>query len=415
VPENVPRTYADPELYGRTRGPVAGATTLIREAYISEAFFAEERERVFASGWVAAGCTESVREVGDALVTDVAGRSIVLVRGKDDVLRAFYNVCRHRGTRLLDPGEQRVGRYIRCPYHHWAYDHDGRCVGTPLFTDSGIPEDQRAIFSTDHAPFDKRDHGLLEVALATFGPLILVNLAPEPDPLDVHLGDLSERLAGYRLGEWRLARTADYQVAANYKLVAENFMEYYHLPWVHPELVKVSPLSAHHRWQGSGMYCGMCTSPIAPNTDAGGWQGLEPLPGLNDDDAQSARFVWLFPNAALNVMPNHVFLIHATPLSDGLTAETTYLLTRTGVVDDPAAQAAIDELAGFWDTVNREDVAIVERVQAGLASTPFPGGPMCYRFEEPVHRFQNMLADRMVGVRRVPSGDAPASGFAGAV
>ena len=149
----------------------------------------------------------------------------------------------------------------------------------------------------------------------------------------------------------------------------------------------------------------MCTSPIAANTDEGGWRGLDPLTGLSDDDACSARFVWLFPNVALNVMPNHVFVIHATPVAAGTTEETTYLLTRPETVDDPSAQEAIDHLAAFWDTINREDVAIVERVHAGLATSPFPGGPMCYRFEEPVHRFQNMIADRMVGMRRVPTGD----------
>ncbi len=401
--------YGRPELYERTRAPVTDATTLIRDAYVSEEFFAAEHERVFASGWVAAGCTEAVREPGDVLVADVAGRSVVVVRGRDGELRAFYNVCRHRGTRLLERGERRVQRYIRCPYHHWAYDLDGRCVGTPMFTDSGIPEDQRAIFEIDDVGFDRGDYGLLPVAVATFGPVVLLNLESEPESLDDHLGDLRVRLAGYRLDEWRLARTAEYRVAANYKLVAENFMEYYHLPWVHPGLVKVSPMEAHHRWQGTGMYSGMCTSPIAPNTDDGGWQGLGPLPGLSDDDACSARFVWLFPNVALNVMPNHVFVIHAQPVAAGETKEATYLLTRPETLGDPSSQDAIDQLAVFWDTVNREDVAIVERVQAGLATTPFPGGPMCYRFEEPVHRFQNMVADRMVGLRRVPAGDAPAT------
>jgi choline monooxygenase len=340
-------------------------------------------------------------------VVDVAGRSLILVRGRDGALRAFYNVCRHRGSRLIEDGDGKVGRFIRCPYHRWAYDLDGRCVGTPLFTGSDIPADQQAIFATDHAAgFDRADYGLLSVAVATLGPVVLVNLGPDPEPLAVHLGDLADRLAGYRLDEWRLARTAHYHVAANYKLIAENFMEYYHLPWVHPGLVKVSPLEAHHRWQGTGMYSGMCTSPIAADTDDGGWQGLEPLPGLREDDAVSARFVWLFPNLALNVMPNHLFLIHATPIAAGITEEATYLLTRPNAVDDRSAQEAIDRVAAFWDTINREDVAIVQRVQEGLATTPFPGGPMCYRFEEPVHRFQNMIADRMVGVRRVPPGDA---------
>lgn len=288
--EVAPESYTDHAVYQRTRRPVADARTLIREAYVSDEFFAVERERVFASGWVAVGCAEAVREPGEVLVVDVAGRSVIVLRGRDGAVRAFYNVCRHRGTRLLETGERRVGRFIRCPYHHWAYDLDGRCVGTPLFADAGIPDDQRAIFATDHAPaFDRGDHGLLDLAVTTFGPVILLNLEPEREALVDHLGDL----AGYRLEEWRLAR------------------------------------------------------------------------------------------------------------------------------DDPAANDAIDRLASFWHTVNREDSAIVQRVHEGLATTPFPGGPMCYRFEEPVHRFQNMIADLStasrtrsptgwVGLRRVPAGDASA-------
>jgi choline monooxygenase len=395
------------ETYAATRRPVSLAETLLPEAYTSEAFFALERERVFGSTWVAAGCSAQLREAGDVLVTDVAGRSIFVVRKQDGALRAFYNVCRHRGTQLLAPGECSVKRFIRCPYHSWAYDHDGRCVGTPLFTGSDIPADQQAAFDMqDAAAFDRADYGLLPVAVEAWGPLVFVTLDPDPAPLSEHLGDLPARTDGYRLDEWELARTAQYDIEANYKLVAENFMEYYHLPWVHPGLVKVSPIEAHHRWQGRGMYVGFCTSPIAPDTDDGGWQsGLAAIGGLNASDAASARFVWLFPNVALNVLPNHLFIIHARPVAPGLTHETTYLLTHPESTGAGDSKRAVDEIAKFWDEVNREDIGIVERVQTGLESTPFPGGRLCYRFEESLHRFQNMIADRMVGKRRVPEGD----------
>jgi phenylpropionate dioxygenase-like ring-hydroxylating dioxygenase large terminal subunit len=235
---------------------------------------------------------------------------------------------------------------------------------------------------------------------------VFVNLEPDPAPLSEHLGDLPARTAGYRLDEWELARTAEYQIAANYKLVAENFMEYYHLPWVHPGLVKVSPIEAHYRWQGAGMYSGFCTTPIAPDTEDGGWgSGLAPASGLSDDDAHSARFAWVFPNVAVNILPNHIFLIHAHPVTPRQTHETTYLLVHPKAGSGPDVDAAIDQLGAFWDGVNREDIAIVERVQEGLDSTPFPGGRLCYRFEEPLHRFQNMVIDHMIGAPRVPEGD----------
>jgi choline monooxygenase len=401
------QTFTEEDTYQRTRRPVALAETITPEAYTSEDFFAVERERVFGSGWVAMGPSAQVREPGELLVGDVAGRSVIVVRGLDGGLRAFYNTCRHRGTRLLSAGVGRVKRSIRCPYHSWAYSLDGSCIGTPLFEDSGIPDDQRAVFDMDGVTaFDRADYGLLEVRADSWGPLAFACLDEDAAPLSEHLGDLPRRTAGYRLDEWEVARTAHYDVDANYKLLAENFMEYYHLPWVHPGLVKVSPIEAHHRWQGTGMYTGMCTTPIAADSEQGGWQvGLPAISGLSGSDAESARFIWLFPNVAINVLPNHLFLICAHPLGPARTRETTYLLTHPESASDGSHEEAVDRLAGFWDEVNREDIEIVERVQQGIATTPFPGGRLCYRFEEPLHRFQNMIIDRMVGIQRVPPGD----------
>lgn len=399
--------FTEPETYTQTRRPAPVARTLVPSAYTSEEFFAIERQRVFGASWVAVGCIDRLREPGDVLVADIAGQSIFVVRTRARELRAFYNVCRHRGTRLLRPEETKVRRWIRCPYHSWAYDYDGRCIGTPMFDDSRIPDDQRAAFEmSEGAAFDRRDYGLLPVAVDSWGPLVFANLSEDPPPLADHLGDLPQRSAGYRLSDWTIARVGDYEIAANYKLVAENFMEYYHLPWVHPGLVKVSPIDAHYRWQGPGMYSGFCTTPIAPDTEDGGWGGgLPPITGLREADARSARFAWVFPNVAVNILPNHIFLIHAQPVSPRCTHETTYLLVHPEASEHADLDVAVEQLAAFWDGVNREDIDIVERVQQGLDTTPFPGGRLCYRFEEPLHRFQNMVIDHMIGHPRIPAGD----------
>src|SRR3954452_14083057 len=230
-----PHAFTREETYAATRRPVSLAATLVPDAYTSREFFALERDRVFASSWVPVGCSAQLREGGDVLVAEVAGRSVFVVRKPDGTLRAFYNVCRHRGTRLLAAGECRVKRFIRCPYHSWAYDHDGTCVGTPMFTGSDIPPDQQAAFDmTDVAAFDRADYGLLPVAVDAWGPLVFVSLDPDPEPLAQQLGDLPARTAGYRLDEWEIARTATYEINANYKLIGENFMEYTTRPWVIP-------------------------------------------------------------------------------------------------------------------------------------------------------------------------------------
>ncbi|MGH3626091.1 MAG: RHO alpha subunit C-terminal catalytic domain-containing protein, partial [Sciscionella sp.] len=183
------------------------------------------------------------------------------------------------------------------------------------------------------------------------------------------------------------------------------FMEYYHLPWVHPELIKVSRLADHYRWQGRGMYTGMTTTPISRNTEAGGWDGLSPVPGLGAADATAGRFVWLFPNTAVVVLPNHAFLLLTHPQGPGHTVEETALLTHPDCLDH-GAEAGLDQLERFWDLVNRQDLEIVERVQQGVANPAYDAGRMCYRFEEPLHRFQNMVIDRMLGIHRIPDGDA---------
>ena len=401
--------FTEEATYRATRLPVDRASTLIPDAYSSPEFFALEREKVFATGWVAVGFAADVDRPGACVVVDVAGRSIVVTRNRRGELRAFHNVCRHRAARLLDPDAREVGRHgrIRCPYHSWTYDTDGTCLGTPFFEGSDIPAGQEAIFDTSVARgFDRADYGLLPVAVDTWGFLLFVNLAPDPAPLAVQLGDLPQRFAAYRLEQWRPQRRRTYDVAANYKLVGENFMEYYHLPWVHPELSRVSKFSDHYRWQGPGMYTGMCTTPVSRNGDAGGWDGLRPLSSLRGHDADSGRFVWLFPSTAISVLANHAFVLLNRPVAANRTVETAVLLTHPEALDHPRVEDELDQLERFWDLVNRQDLEIVERVQEGIENPAYRGGRLCFRFEEPLHRFQNMVIDRMVGIDRVPGGDA---------
>ncbi len=402
-----PEAFLREETYAKTRLPVDFAWTLIPDAYTAPEFYALEQQEVFAKSWVPVCVTDEVRDPGDFLVVEVAGRSIIVTRNPAGELRAHHNVCRHRGARLCE-GSGHVERFFSCPYHAWAYDLDGTCLGTPLFTpESQVPVDQQAAFDmADIKAFDINEMGLHQVRIAQWNFLVFVCLDPETPALEHELGDLSKRLGGYRLDEYQLARRVEYAINADWKLIAENFMEYYHLPWVHPGLVKVSPVEDHYRWQGAGKYVGFCTWPIAANTEDGGWKGLPALSGIEGQDAEAARFVWLFPNIAINVMANHVFLLLARPDGSRHTTEVAYLLTHPEAVAASAdPEGDIDSLMQFWDEVNKEDIGIVERVQDGLRNPTYEGGRMCYRFEESCHRFQNMLIDRMLGITAIPPGD----------
>ncbi len=402
-----PEDFLKEETYRYTRAGVESALTIIPEAYTSEEFYRLEQKRVFGNSWVLVGIKDMVAKPGDVFVADVAGQSIIVTRNKEGELRAFYNVCRHRGVMMLDSDCTHVrGSRIRCPYHSWAYDLNGECIGTPLFEDSDIPEDMRGVFDMGGVDkFQKEDYPLFGVSVDSWGGMIFVHLGKDPAPLLEQLGDLPQRFENYRLDEWTVVREREFIFKSNYKLVGENYMEYYHLPWVHPELIKVSRMEDHYRWQGPGLYTGMTTWPISAGDD-GGWLGLPPVSTLSDINRESARFIWLFPNAALSVMPNHIFLMMTKPDGPDRTVEQTWLLCHPESLEADGAQEEIDQLVEFWTLVNQQDIDIVEKVQAGLKMNPYRGGRMCYHFEEPVHRIQNILIDKMVGLERIPDGDA---------
>lgn len=400
--QNAP-DYTREETYQATRRPVQLATTLIPDAYRSASFYEIEQARVFARGWVCVGYTSQIQEPGAVFQATVTDQSILIVRDRANQLRAFYNVCRHRGSMLItEDGKHEV---IRCPYHSWGYGLDGRLLGAPYFKGLDVPTEQRAFFDMSEArEFRKEDYGLLPVAVANWGCFVFVNLDPQARPLSEWLGDLPDRYTRYPLHELQLVRRRPFQIKANWKLIAENFMEYYHLPWVHPELCNISGFKDHYRYQGPGMYTGMCTSPLSRDPSTVSFD-LPVMPGLNATEAQSAYWVLLFPNLALFLLPNHLFTLLYRPDGPGHTLESADLLVHPQALVEPDAEAKIDAILSFWGMVNQQDIAAVERVQQGLQTKAYPGGRMCYHFEEPIHRFQNMVIDRMVGIDRIPPGD----------
>ncbi len=380
--------FLDGDGWNAIRRPVDEASGLPAACYVDDAYFELEQQRVFRGGWVAVGFADAVIEGGQTITRHVGGRSVIITRNKGGELRAFLNACRHRGTELIE-SDCVVDGVIRCPYHRWAYDLDGTLVATPMFDTVPVKD------------FDRADFGLHTVAVESFAGVLWVSLDPSAAPLQEKMGDLGERLAGYRLDGWRLQETADIEINANWKLISENYQEYYHLGWVHPDLAKVSRVRDHYRYQGPGQYCGQTTSPVSGD-DRDDWTALPAPPWLNESDAASGRFLALFPNVLLSVLPNHVFVMILEPVGPGRTIEHTGFLLPGDEGVDAAAFAAT---RSFWLEVNNEDIDIVERGQRGLASGGFTPGRLSPRFEEPLHRFYNMLADRFCGIDRVPEGD----------
>ena len=304
--------WTDESAWAGTRAPLRQSTGLNPSAYVDERFFALEQELVFERAWVTVGVAGEVAVPGRMLVRQVGQKSIVITRGDDGELRGFLNSCRHRGTELAE-ADCDIGGTIRCPYHRWGYGTDGSLKATPFFDE--VPRDD----------FDRNDFSLLPVRVGTWGPLLFACLSDETPELDVWLGDLPERMAGYGFDQWRIEESQVLDIEANWKLISENFQEYYHLTWVHPELTKVSRVEDHYRYQGAGMYCGQTTTPVRGD-DRDDWLVLPAAEGLDESDAISGRHIALYPNVIFSVLPNHVFVMRLDPIAPGLTRETCTLL-----------------------------------------------------------------------------------------
>ena len=198
-----PEDFLNEETYKHTRAPVELALTIIPEAYTSEEFHQLEQKQIFQNSWVPCAVLPEVKKPGDIKVVEVGGESIIITRNKEGELRGFYNVCRHRGVKMLaDDCTAVKSSRIRCPYHSWAYDLNGNCIGTPLFEGSEIPEEMQSAFSMGGVEkFDRADYPLFPVHVDSWGVLVFVNLSENPKPLREQLGDLPGRVEEYRFEE----------------------------------------------------------------------------------------------------------------------------------------------------------------------------------------------------------------------
>jgi Rieske 2Fe-2S family protein len=339
--------------------------TLPTSWYRSSGVFRIEKERIFCREWLAVCREEELPDPGDSRVLDVLGESILLVRNRDRQLRAFYNVCRHRGARLCrsaaEPAPGRVvlpggvtgGRLIVCPYHQWSYDLNGALVAAPhLGTGSGNG-------------IDKRHYSLYPVGVECWGGFVFLNLTPaEAEPLAAQLGGIPERLQRYPLAQLRIGATRRYDVAANWKILCENYNECYHCGGVHPELCALVPAFRDLGGANLDWNRGVPHREGAYTFTASGTTTRRPFPGLDADERVRHKGELAYPTLFLSVACDHVaaFLLEPRgPQATGITCHFLFEPHELAKADfDPAD--AVD----FWDLVNRQDWSICEAVQEGI-------------------------------------------------
>lgn len=340
---------------------VQGARTLDREYYTSPVVFAREMDRVFASRWLCVGREDQIAEPGQFFVQHVGPESLIVLRDRGGVPRALFNVCRHRGTRICEVADGRFGETIQCPYHAWTYATDGRLVGAPHMHEV--------------AGFDKKDYGLHAASLASWHGFLFLNLAPDPPALDDALAPLAGRFDRFGLATLARVRRIDYEVAANWKLIFQNYNECLHCPTIHPELSRLLPYTSGENDLVEGPYLGghmVIAPPHDSVTVTGAACGL-PFEGLSRDDLRRAYYYTVFPNLMLSLHPDYVVYYRVWPLAPDRTLVRAEWLLRP----ESAAEADLspDGAIEFWDTTNRQDWHISELSQKGIASRVYVPGP----------------------------------------
>jgi glycine betaine catabolism A len=367
--------------------------SLPRASYIDQAEFARERELVLFPSWFCVGRADSVPGQGDYLTADVAGESIIVVRQSDGTLAAFYNLCRHRGSRLVPPATTeptapgRTGCFtgsIRCPYHAWTYGLDGTLRAAPF-----LPEVRAYRKLLSLHPADVADWG-------GFVFVRLERVADEAGSLADWLGEIPARIARYPLADLRVGRRVRYQVTANWKVILENYNECYHCGPVHPELCDLVP--AFRRDGGDLDWdAGIPHRDGAYTFTLTGTTKRAPFPGLSEQDRERHRGELILPNLMLSLSADHVAAFTVWPVSAHVTNVICDFLFH------PAEIAATgfdpSDAVEFWDTVNKQDWAICEQVQDGMRSRRFTVGYLA-PMEQPSADVGRFVVDKM---RAAPS------------
>jgi Rieske 2Fe-2S family protein len=338
-----------------------GARTLPGRYYTTPEILSEEGERVFRRHWICVGRAEAIAGAGDYVVVEIAGESIIVLRDQTGERRAFYNVCRHRGTRLCEATHGRLSETIQCPYHAWTYALDGRLIGAPHMNEV--------------AGFEKKEYPLHRVALAEWEGFLFVNLARDAESLAEAFAPLVDRLARYNLAKLRTVRRIDYEVRANWKLILQNYNECLHCPTIHPELSTKLPYTSGANDLIEGPFLGGYMEIKAPNESATltGRACALPLGDLPDADRRRAFYYALFPTMMLSLHPDYAVFYTVWPKAP---MESRVVCEWLVHPDSPASPGYnIADAEEFWDRTNRQDWHICEQSQLGVSSRMYQPGP----------------------------------------
>ncbi len=343
--------------------------TLPYSWYVDPEILRREHERIFRSAWQYAGHAGEAPEPGTYFASRAGRTPVVVTRARDGELRAFLNVCRHRGHPVVEGAGKR--ETLQCPYHAWTYGLDGSLRTAPR--------------AEELADFDQGDLGLCRVAVDTWGPFVFVNTAPDPEPLTDALGSMPAQVAelGLDVDELVFYKRWETELDANWKVVCENFLECYHCSTAHPQLAQVLDVSAEAYALSTD---GRLSSQRGPTRETGTTRMHL------DGEIPRGQFHFLWPNLGVNIFPGrpNISLGPVVPVSPDRTHRFLDYFFGPDV-----AEAWIDELMAFDDQVGIEDRALVEGVHRGIASGTLEHGYLMGHSEQLIGHFQTLTREAL--------------------
>jgi glycine betaine catabolism A len=342
-------------------------TSLPARYFTDPELFHKERERFFFRRWICAGREERIARPGDYFLCDVAGESVIVTRDTSGQVRAFYNVCRHRGARLCSEPEGAFSARITCPYHAWSYALDGSLAGAPHMDQPGFCRD---------------DYPLHSVHAEVWEGHVMLHFGSPTESAVVKLAPLARKFAAWKMPELRLYRRIVYDVKANWKLIVLNYNECLHCPAVHPALNPLTDyLGADNEPPTSDYIGGVMTlrSPADTMSLHGSLHGRSVFPALNEAQRKWAAYYALYPNFLLALHPDYMLTHLLWPKAVDRTEIVCEWHFHPEQMSKPGFQA--DDAVAFWDQVNREDWHVSELSQLGIASRVYVPGPYSQREE----------------------------------
>jgi choline monooxygenase len=337
-------------------------TALDPRLYVDPTLLDREQEAIFARSWQLVGHVTEVATPGRYLTVRVGSESVLVVRDGDGGLRAFRNVCRHRAARLRE-GSGDCGQALRCPYHGWTYRTDGSLIGVP--EGRGFPG------------LDKRTLGLMPARVEVFAGLVFVTLDLDAAPLRDGLAGLEERLAPYGIERLEPFRASTGSQPANWKIVADNYLEGYHVPIAHPGLMRLLDYQRYTVEVGDAYVwfeAPMREKPSGNRLERAYQRMVRPMPGLGAADRRVWRYVYIYPNTTIDLYPDQVTTWQINPQGAQATHDV-WACYRAGRPSGP--MRAVQRLNHRLNQeVADEDADLVARVQAGMATSGWRPGPL---------------------------------------